>query len=130
MLLLSLKPGRNISSASDLDKGYSILAVVSMVCYVTGLFALHWKRAKCQAVFLGFIATIIITNVIVGVVYQQEENVQYLSVAVFLLVLNLILFVKAIQVYKKMKGKHTFFLVTVILTISLALENFAYSNME
>ena len=130
MLLLSLKPGRSPSSTSELDKAYSILAASSMVCYITGIFALHWKRTKCQAVFLFFMTAIIAANIILAMIYQQKENVRYLSVAVFLFALNSVLFVKAILVYKKMKSTHIFFLVTAILTTSIVLENFAYSTME
>ena len=109
MLLLSLKPkpGKEV----DLDEGYSILAAVSMVCYITGLFALYMKSCKCQRVFLFMLATVIIANIVLAVVFQTEENVQYLSVAIFLALLNSILAYKAITVYKKMKGKQTYLVI-------------------
>jgi len=111
MLLLSIKPQKD--SPMELDKGYSILAAISMVCYVTGLFALHWKRSKCQGVFLFFLIAIVVANIVLAVVFQREENVEYLAVAIFLIALNCILVFKAIKVYKKMKE----------------LEQFAYSNV-
>jgi len=104
MLLLSIKPQKG--THVPLDKGYSILAAISMVCYVTGLFALHWKRSKCQGVFLFFLISIVVANIVLAIVFQREENIEYLSVAIFLMALNGILVFKAIKVYKKMKGKN------------------------
>lgn len=103
MLLLSLKPkpGKEI----ELDEGYSILAAISMLCYITGLFALYWKNCTCQKVFLSLLGSIIIANIILAIVFKKEENAEYLSVAIFLTMLNSILAYKAVTVYKKMKGK-------------------------
>lgn len=103
MLLLSLKPAPG--TPVGLDFGYSILAAISMVCYVTGLFALHWKKPKCQVIFLVFLGLVIVANIVLVLVFQKDENMEYLSVSVFLLFLNCILVYRAIIVYKKMKGK-------------------------
>jgi len=112
MLLLSIKPHKN--AHVELDKSYSILAGVSMVCYVTGLFALHWKRSKCQGVFLFFLITIVVANIVLAAVFQREENIEYLSVAIFLIALNCILVFKAVKVYKKMKDLEQFAYSTVV----------------
>ena len=45
-------------------------------------------------------------NIVLAIVFQREENIEYLSVAIFLMALNGILVFKAIKVYKKMKGKN------------------------
>lgn len=103
MLLLSIKP--TPGTPEGLDFGYSILAAISMVCYVTGLFALHWKRPKCQIVFMGFLILVIIANIALVIVFQNEENLEYLSVSIFLLLLNCVLVYKAVKVYEKMIGK-------------------------
>jgi membrane protein CcdC involved in cytochrome C biogenesis len=104
MLLLSIKPQKD--SPIELNKGYSILAAISMVCYVTGLFALHWKKPKCQGAFLLLLVAIVIANIVLAIVFQREENIEYLAVSIFLIALNCILVFKAIKVYKKMKGKN------------------------
>jgi len=106
MLLLSLKPkpGKQI----DLDEGYSVLAGISMICYVTGLFALYWKSCRCQIVFLSLLGTIIVANIVLTIVFKREENTEYLSVAIFLILLNSILAYKAVTVYKKMKELRQF----------------------
>jgi len=103
MLLLSLRPqpGKEL----ELDEGYSVLAAVSMICYITGLFALYWKSCKCQRVFLFFLGAIIIANIVLVLLFKKEENVEYVTVAIFLTMLNSILAYKAVTVYKKMKGK-------------------------
>ena len=126
MLLLSIKPQKD--SPMQLDKSYSILAAISMVCYVTGLFSLHWKRSKCQGVFLFFLVAIVVANIVLAVVFQREENVEYLAVAIFLIALNCILVFKAIKVYKKMKGKNIQSLANILINY-LELEQFAYSNV-
>ena len=76
-----------------------------MICYVTGLFALYWKRSKFQAVFLLLLSGIVIANLVLAIVFKREENVSYLLMAIFLMLLNGFLIIRAVHVYKKMKGK-------------------------
>lgn len=130
MLLLSFLPKQQASTGStaELDKGYSILAGISMVCYVTGLFALYLKRPRYQGLFMVFLVGLIIANVVLALAFKKEENVEYLSVAIFLLLLNFILVIKAIQVYKKMKGKQNTYLINWSKSSYIALQQFAYSQ--
>ncbi len=103
MLLLSLRPVPD--AQIDLDEGYSVLAAAALVCYMTGLFALYKKNDKYQKVFLFFLILLIAANVFLAVIFHSEENLEYLLIAAFLILLNSVLAYKAVIVYKKMKGK-------------------------
>ncbi len=103
MLILSELPGS--TNINDLLRGYSILMVASIICYISGLFALNYKSAKWQRVFLILLCLIMLANIGLVIAFKQKNQGQYLMVSVFLLLLNLSLSYKAVQIYKKLKGK-------------------------
>jgi len=61
-----------------------------------------------------FLIAIVVANIVLAAVFQRQENIEYLAVAIFLIALNCILVFKAVKVYKKMKDLEQFAYSTVV----------------